>query len=141
MDILKFHVKKHLDAQAAAEAAQEKKSSKKSLKREKDQTGSNRPTNAAIDAVLQRYLRYCKDQQSINFIIWRKLGYANEARSQEDHRTIKYALLLQQRNHIPLRGDKGIITDPSQLGQEVTHLIPILKPESKRRLDEIEIEA
>lgn len=152
--ILTAIFKKYFDSLVAEiEPDQGKKSSKKTSKKDKEQAANNRPSAKSIEAVLKRYLRFCKDQQSVNFILWRKLGYANEDRSLEYQRNIKYALFLQQRNQIKLStlqrkengaaGEKVRIyqMDPSQLGGEITQLIPILKPETKQDQDEIEIEA
>ena len=101
----------------------------------KSKTASSRREEKALKAitdeikedVIMRYLRYCRDQQSAKYELWREKAFLNPAFNSEQIAALKFRLYTTK-TWYDLRDSKGevILEDFRSLGHEVEELIPCL---------------
>lgn len=131
LNILRRMVKNriHMDT---FEQSKKQETGKKKVKKDKSNDSEElQISEFAIEAVLKRYLRYCIDQQGIDFIYWRAKTVHNSKKSYKEQQMIKYALFMSDQKEIKLRVDKdNLQTDTNNLGNKIENLIPCLKADS-----------
>jgi hypothetical protein len=98
LNILRRMVKNRINMDAF-ELNKKQESKKKSKKAERTDFDLQ-ISEFAIESVLKRYLRYCIDQQGIDFIYWRANTVHNSKKSYKEQQMIKYALFMSHQKEI-----------------------------------------
>jgi hypothetical protein len=90
-------------------------------------------TNDVRDAVLARYLRYCKDQFGFNFLSYRRR--INESKlSHAETLGLRLRIGMRKGHPIRYRTATGVlVVEPEKLGELMESVIPCLDPALKEK--------
>ena len=82
-----------------------------------------------VNFLIKRYLKFCYDQHSFNWLSWRKL-INDLGLTTKETIIFRFQLACKKHQSVPLRDPNGKINDdPEAMGAQVTQLIPCLDPD------------